>query len=129
MDKMFDETRLAIGMKRFLIATLCVLSIFCTTDPAAGTHIGDEEAPPVLVMNGEDEAYRKGVYGIGPYMTTLLGPAGDLTIEQVSSDLFISRFKRLSGDEQPYDAKNVIWVRLTIRNQLPDVETWLVETS
>ena len=66
---------------------------------------------------------------LNPYVELLEDPDGKLTIDQVSSPAYASRFKK-NHQEVPtfgYTA-SAYWVRLTIRNQSLLNEAWVLET-
>ncbi len=83
----------------------------------------DPPAPEPIILNDE-----QGEYPLGLHLEILEDPGGELTIEEVSSSEFDSRF--LPSQEPVPNiglTDSAIWVRFRLENQTPDTDEWLLE--
>lgn len=70
----------------------------------------------------------QGKYPLGRYMDILEDPSGELTIEDVSSPPFDSRFTRSQMDTPNFGyTDSAIWVRLNLDNNTVLTHNWLLE--
>ena len=119
-------------MKMITFLALIPIIIFSLLQPVtqAQDHGGTtSNQPPILVIKAEDDAYQQGFYELLPHISTLPDPTGELTIEQVSSATFVTQFSQDNLEDRVTNMQSeVVWVRLTVESQLPEAETWFVNT-
>ncbi len=66
---------------------------------------------------------------LNPYLELLEDPGGTLTIDQVSSAEYASKFKKSHREVPTFGyTSSTYWVRITIRNQSLLNEAWVLET-
>ena len=124
---------------RILALTICVLlvlPVYAASGAAGFSRIAPEKlftpalaqsndppAPEPIILNDE-----QGEYPLGLHLEILEDPGGELTIEEVSSSEFDSRF--LPSQEPVPNiglTDSAIWVRFRLENQTPDTDEWLLE--
>ena len=83
-----------------------------------------DRLPPLILTDGQ------GKDSLGPYLSILEDPGGELTIEEVASANYAGRFVA-SQEEAPNfgftDA--AVWLRFQLQNEAPDTPTRLLELS
>jgi hypothetical protein len=81
------------------------------------------DPPKPLILNDEQDKY-----SLGPYLELLEEPGGELTIEEVSSPEFASRFTPNQVEVPNFGFTNsAYWVRLNLHNETFSKVDWLLE--
>jgi len=108
-------------LKTLILFSLLLLA--CWT--RAYAQDGDDLDPEPLILGGD-----QGEYPLGLYLELLEDPGGELTIEDVTSPEYDTRFSP-SQDKVPNFGytDSVYWVRLNLRNDSPAIERWLLELA
>jgi signal transduction histidine kinase len=104
-----------------IIALMGILALF--TPVLAQTK--DPSTPePLMLTDGQ------GKYPLGLHMELLEDPGGKLTIEDVSSPGFDSRFVTSQVDAPNYGfTDSAYWVRLRLDNETRQIDQWLLEVG
>ena len=107
---------------RAILLTIMVTLVLCTT---ALAQTNDPPPPGTLILMD-----KRGEYPLGLHMEILEDPGGELTIEQVASQEFDSRFIPSQVEVPIYGfTDNVYWVRLQMRNESQLGDRWLLEVG
>jgi len=118
MSITFSSARGLIILK--LVLTLTLLLVSCDS---AQVQTSEATSPGTLTLTGEREEYP-----LGTHIEILEDPSGELTIEDVSSPEFDSKFTPSHVDVPNYGfTDSVYWVRFDLENQTQDTEEWLLE--
>jgi hypothetical protein len=105
-----------------LMLTLALLLVSCSTTQV---QTSDSASLETLVLTDEREEYP-----LGTYMEILEDPSGELTIEQVTSREFDSRFTPSQVEVPVYGfTDNAYWVRLPLRSESQLSDQWLLEVG
>jgi PAS domain S-box-containing protein len=105
-----------------VILTLVLALVACSTAPVQSS---DPTSPETLILTDEREEYP-----LGLHMEILEDPTGELTIEQVASPEFDSRFIPSQEEVPIYGfTNNVYWVRLPLRNESQLDNRWILEVG
>ena len=108
----------------FLIQVVILISMLAARMPAPA-QTSDPSTPEPLVLTDE-----QGKYPLGLHMEILEDPGGKLTIEDVSSPEFDSRFIPSQVEAPNYGFTNsAYWVRLRLDNETRLIDEWLLEVN
>jgi signal transduction histidine kinase len=100
---------------------LLILALLIFTPVLAQSS--DSSAPDSVVLTDEQEKYP-----LGLYLQILEDPGGKLTIEDVSSSEYNTRFTTSQVEVPNFGfANNVYWVRFHLKNETSKTDPWLVE--
>ncbi len=100
------------------------LLIFAGWTRAYAQDSEDLKPGPVIIRDGVEK------YPLGLHLEILEDPGGELTIEDVASPEFDSRFAPSQVEVPNYGFTNsAYWVRLRLRNESPESERWLLELA
>jgi signal transduction histidine kinase len=115
----YHRRKIELKTKAILLSFLAIL-IF---SGAALAQSNSPEKPEPVVLTDEQARYP-----LGLYLEILEDPNGKLTIDQVSSPEFDSKFNPSQVETPNYGFTNsVVWVRLHVRNETLHTEHWLLE--
>ncbi len=118
-------------LQRLLIFALVVV-FFCLQSNILRADAPHDEAidSKILVLDENDEAYKRGEYELDDYFYVLADTQGKWGIDEVSSPSFTGDFVPNQTRVTPIDPDvSAYWVRLTIRNSLPYDQEWLSSTT
>lgn len=109
---------------RLVGVLLFSLLAFTWSAPAFAQADDASEPGPVVLTDGQDE------YPLGLHLEILEDPSGELTIEDVASPEFASRFTPSQSEAPNYSyTDSAYWVRLQLRNQTRMANRWLLEVD
>ena len=82
------------------------------------------KAPPIILVDGKE------FYEIGLNIYILEDPTGKLTIDDINSPKWASRFKR-NKDKVPNFgfSKSTFWARVKIKNKTSDQRVWVLSQN
>jgi signal transduction histidine kinase len=102
---------------------LTIIAAYSLSLPAF-TQSSDDPAPDALLLTDE-----QGEYPLGYYLDILEDPSGELTIEDVSSPEYDSRFVRSQVAVPNYGiTDSAYWLRLSLLNETSLTTRWFLET-
>jgi signal transduction histidine kinase len=118
----YSNIRLALMKK--IAGILLIFILLAATVPALAQS-GDPSIPkPVVLTDGQ------GDYPLGMYLQILEDPGEKLTIQDVSSPAYSSRFTDSHVAVPNYGfTKSAYWVRFHLKNNTVKADRWLLETS
>jgi signal transduction histidine kinase len=107
--------------KALFVSIMAALALCCT----ACARPGAAPAPQPLVLTDE-----QGKYPLGLHMELLEDPGGILTIDDVSSQEYASRFipSQTPAPNLGY-SKSVFWLKLRFQNEAKLTDQWLLEAN
>jgi hypothetical protein len=104
-----------------LFLTLLAILVFCSTALAQSSN-PPAPTPPLILTDTQ------GQYPLGLHMDLLEDPGGKLTVQDVSSPAFESRFTPSSVEKPIFGyTASAYWVRLHLDNKSQLTNQWLLE--
>jgi signal transduction histidine kinase len=108
--------------KRVLLFTVFAALALCITAQAQGSN--PSTLGPLILTDAQVE------YPLGLHMQILEDPGGNLTIDQVSSPEFDSRFVPSQVEVPNYGfTGSAYWVRFRLDNETHQIDEWLLELN
>ncbi len=106
-------------------AVILTLMVTLFLSSAALAQSADPGSPPALILTDEQEEYP-----LGLHLELLEDPSGELTIEDVSSAAYDSRFTPSQVAVPNFGfTDSAYWVRLRLDNETRQVSEWLLEVN
>jgi len=103
---------------------LTLMVIFFFSSAALAQSADPGSAPPLILTDEQEE------YALGPYLEILEDPGGELTIEQVSSPAFDSRFTPSQVSVPNFGfTDSTFWVRIHLDNETQQADEWLLKVG
>lgn len=103
---------------RLGIALLLLLGLYM----GASALLAQGETPPPVVLTDE-----QGEYSLAPYLEILRDPTRGLTIQDVSSPAFSSRFFRNQQDSPSLGfTSDAVWLRFRVENRATSSNDWVL---
>ena len=116
------NTKIKFALIAMIVSILLILSVYAITR-AAMAQTSNLATPVPLILTDE-----QGEYPLGLHMEILEDPGGKLTIEDVSSPAFDSKFTPSQVETPIYGfTDSAYWVRLNIHNKTSLTDLWLLE--
>lgn len=105
-------------------ASLLFLLLFWLTAPFSHAQTGEELPPPVILTDEQGE------YPIGTHLGYLEDPAGNFTIEQVSSAAYADQFTPSANHPLNLGVtSSIYWLRFQVDSRATLPRQWLLETQ